>query len=175
MRTKFTNAHTKFKKHRRFTNAYKIQKCTQNSEIHTQFRNANNIYKCTQDSEMHRTRFRNVFLMHTQIYLDLQTACGLWTSLHLCVNFETPLTWLDTQMPFFKQGMICNQSDIALVLANHKNAPHVGDKAITWTRSHSAICRWRGREHELARWSWLRPQHGFWQRQGSGKYKSISV
>ena len=95
--------------------------------MHTQFRNANKMYKCTQDSEMHRTRLRNVFLMHTQIYLDLQTACGLWTSLHLCVNFETALTWLDIQMPFFKQGMICNQSDISLVLANHKNAPHVGD------------------------------------------------
>ena len=30
-------------------------------------------------------------------------------------------------MPFFKQGMICNQSDISLVLANNKNAPQVGD------------------------------------------------
>lgn len=129
---------------------------------------------------MHRTRFRNVFLMHTQIYLDLQTVCGLWTSLHLCVNFETPLTWLNTQMPFFKPGMIWNQSDISLVLANHKNAPHVGD-CLLISQSHESLhtaCMWcghgRGRVHvhfhvHIQSVN-LSPQHGFWQRQGSGKY-----
>ena len=67
-----------------------------------------------------------VTFIYKLLNLNLQDAFHLWTCLHLCVNwsvfvcelvcicvwiFETLLTWLDSQMHFFQQGTLCNQSD----------------------------------------------------------------